>query len=240
MFSPACASIRPTAFRATVIGSTKPDISRRTAFTSAFCSTCSIRRGRWTLGAQMSRPRLCTRRDPGGLSGCSPGVRASRSARCPSVGRAADRDLKASVHPQHRQGRDRPSGQRPLAGGNGTDDRRDAEQEFAEPIFHVHYLDLVKNPVGTVAALYRHFGDTPNRRRRRPGSAGWSRQSQRRLRAHGSRLEEYGLDAALERERYARYMAHFGIQPEPQRRWRPQRGSASPVLASRRSVKPVK
>src|SRR6516162_6930170 len=34
------------------------------------------------------------------------------------------------------------------------------EQRFAEPILHVHYLDLVRDPVGTVAALYGHFGDT--------------------------------------------------------------------------------
>jgi Sulfotransferase family len=119
------------------------------------------------------------------------------------------------------------------------------EKRFAEPILHVHYLDLVRDPVGTVAALYGHFGDTlhPDAAARigrlveaKP-NGGYG--------AHGSRLEEYGLDAALERERYARYMAHFGIQPEPQRRLAPQRGSArsarsSPVLAPRRSAKPVK
>jgi len=113
------------------------------------------------------------------------------------------------------------------------------EQRFAEPIFHVQYLDLVRDPVGTVAAVYGHFGETlhPDAAARigrlveaKP-NGGYG--------AHGSRLEEYGLDAALERERYARYMAHFGIQPEP------QRGSArsarpSPVLASPRSAKPVK
>ena len=31
------------------------------------------------------------------------------------------------------------------------------QQHFAEPIFHVHYLDLIQDPVRTVAALYRHF-----------------------------------------------------------------------------------
>ena len=56
--------------------------------------------------------------------------------------------------------------------------------------------------------------------------------------AHGSRLEDYGLDAALERERYARYMAHFGIQPEARRR-SPQSAKAPPLLASGRSAKPV-
>ncbi|HEY4038405.1 MAG TPA: sulfotransferase [Burkholderiaceae bacterium] len=113
------------------------------------------------------------------------------------------------------------------------------EQRFVEPIFHVQYLDLVRDPVGTVAALYGHFGDTlhPDAAARigrlveaRP-NGGYG--------AHGSRLEEYGLDAALERERYARYMAHFGIQPEPRRR-SAQSARCSPLLTSPRSAKPVK
>ncbi len=113
------------------------------------------------------------------------------------------------------------------------------QQRFAEPIFHVQYLDLVKDPVGTVAALYSHFGDAlhPDAAARigrlvdaKP-NGGYG--------AHGSRLEEYGLDAALERERYARYMAHFGIQPEPQRR-STQSARSSPILAAPRSAKSVK
>ncbi|HMD64873.1 MAG TPA: sulfotransferase [Stellaceae bacterium] len=113
------------------------------------------------------------------------------------------------------------------------------EQRFAEPIFHVHYLDLVGDPVGTVATLYQHFGETlhPDAAARigrlveaKP-NGGYG--------AHGSRLEEYGLDAALERERYARYMAHFGIQPEARRR-STQSAKSSPLFASRRSAKPVK
>ncbi len=119
------------------------------------------------------------------------------------------------------------------------------ENHFAEPIFHVQYLDLIRDPVGTVAALYDHFGDAlhPDAAARighlveaKP-NGGYG--------AHGSRLEEYGLDSALERERYARYMTQFRIQPESQRRLAPQRGSAraarpSAVLASRRSAKLVK
>jgi Sulfotransferase family len=112
-------------------------------------------------------------------------------------------------------------------------------QRFAEPIFHVHYLDLVGDPVGVVAALYKHFGDMLH-----PDAAfRISRLVEAKPNggygAHRSRLEEYGLDAALERERYARYMAHFGIQPEP--RWRSAQSAKSPpLLASRRSAKPVK
>ena len=113
------------------------------------------------------------------------------------------------------------------------------EQRFPEPIFHMHYLDLVSDPVGMVAALYKHFGEEldPDAALRigrlveaRPNGG---------YRAHGSRLEEYGLDAALERERYARYMAHFGIQPEAQKR-SPRSAKSSLFLASRRSAKPVK
>jgi hypothetical protein len=48
--------------------------------------------------------------------------------------------------------------------------------------------------------------------------------------AHRSNLENYGLDATLERERYARYMAHFGIRPEQSQRssWS---AKSSPLLA---------
>jgi hypothetical protein len=113
------------------------------------------------------------------------------------------------------------------------------EQAFAEPIFHVHYLDLIADPVGTVAALYRHFGETLDadaasrigRLVEAKPNGGYG--------AHRSRLEDYGLDAALERERYARYMAHFGIRPEARRRL-PQSPKSPPLLASRRSAKPVK
>jgi hypothetical protein len=112
------------------------------------------------------------------------------------------------------------------------------EQRFAEPIFHVHYLDLIKDPVGTVAALYRHFGESLQ-----PTAAARIGQLVEAkpnggYRAHGSRLEDYGLDAALERERYTRYMAHFGIEPEPARR-AASPAKAAPILASRRSAKPV-
>src|SRR5215471_19858969 len=112
------------------------------------------------------------------------------------------------------------------------------EQRFAEPIFHVHYLDLIQDPLGTVAALYRHFGESLQ-----PAVAGRigrliEAKPNGGYRAHGSRLDDYGLDAALERERYTRYMAHFGIRLEPERR-APQRTKSAPILASRRSAEPV-
>jgi hypothetical protein len=112
------------------------------------------------------------------------------------------------------------------------------EKRFAEPIFHVHYLDLVKDPVATVAALYRHFGETlASDAAVRIGRLVEAKPNGG-YRAHGSRLEEYGLDAALERERYARYVAHFGIRAEPRRK-SAQSAKSSPPFASRRSAKPA-
>ena len=92
------------------------------------------------------------------------------------------------------------------------------KEGFANPIFHVHYADLVRDPVATVAALYRHFGrvldlDSAARMGRRVAAN--PNGGYRGRRAH---LEDYGLDPAREHERYARYMARFGIRPEQGRR----------------------
>jgi len=92
------------------------------------------------------------------------------------------------------------------------------DKTFAQPIFHIHHRRLVTDPLGTVAALHQHFG----------GSLG-SLAADRIARlvaakpnggygAHHSRLEEYGLDAAIERERYARYVQRFEINPEREAR----------------------
>lgn len=94
----------------------------------------------------------------------------------------------------------------------------DDEQGFAEPIFHIHYSELVADPPGTVAALYRHFGRTLD-----PAAAA---RISRRVAANPNggyggrraRLEDYGLDPAREHERYAHYMDRFAISPEQGRR----------------------
>jgi hypothetical protein len=88
------------------------------------------------------------------------------------------------------------------------------EARFERPIFHVHYPDLVADPAGTVAALYRHFGrvldpDAAARIKRRVAANPNGGYGRRR-----AQLEDYGLDPAHEHQRYARYMARFGIGPE--------------------------
>jgi hypothetical protein len=87
-------------------------------------------------------------------------------------------------------------------------------EPFAEPIFHVRYQELTKDPLGTVAALYRHFGlalapEAAARIRRLVEAKPNGGYGARRY-----RFEDHGLDAAQERERYARYSARFEIRPE--------------------------
>jgi hypothetical protein len=106
-----------------------------------------------------------------------------------------------------------------------------------EPVHHVQYKDLVANPVGTVAALYRHFGLTLG-----PAAAAaivhYARQ-----RPNGGygprdyRFEDHGLDGGLEREKFHLYMVRFGIEPEVDVDRRP--GGPSP-MATRPSIGPMR
>jgi hypothetical protein len=88
------------------------------------------------------------------------------------------------------------------------------EDRFEEPILHIHHLDLVSDPLETVATLYRHFGRTLDA----PTAARISRLVEAKPNGgygtRRSRLEEYGLDPMTERDRYARYVERFGIRPE--------------------------
>jgi hypothetical protein len=81
-----------------------------------------------------------------------------------------------------------------------------------EPIHHVHHTALVVDPVGTVAALYRHFGLTLS-----PGVTEAIEQYARQ-RPNGGygprdyRFEDHGLDAGEEREKFRGYVQRFAIE----------------------------
>ncbi len=114
-----------------------------------------------------------------------------------------------------------------------------SEEQFMEPIFHIHYVDLVNDPLGTVKALYRHFGRTLDPRAAARISRLVEAKPNGGYGARRSRLEEYGLEATVERERYAGYMERFGIRPEQKKR--PTRATKHPsLLASRRSAEAAK
>ncbi len=90
----------------------------------------------------------------------------------------------------------------------------DAEP-FAEPICHVHHLDLVADPLAAVQRVYDHFGLALGA----PAEAAMLGLVAARPNGgyhHGAyRFAEHGLDLAAERAKYARYVAHFAIRPEP-------------------------
>jgi hypothetical protein len=81
-----------------------------------------------------------------------------------------------------------------------------------EPVHHVHHTALVADPVGTVAALYRHF-DLPLA----PGVAA-AVERYARERPNGGygprdyRFEDHGLDASAEQKKFRGYMQRFGIR----------------------------
>jgi hypothetical protein len=85
---------------------------------------------------------------------------------------------------------------------------------LAEAVHHVHYKDLVANPLGTIEALYRHFdlmltpaatGAMGLYTRQRPNGGYGPR---------AYRFEDHGLDGCLEREKFRDYMVRFGIESE--------------------------
>jgi len=83
-----------------------------------------------------------------------------------------------------------------------------------DPVCHIHHLDLISDPVATVASVYRHFGDEL------PGQAASAIARYVAARPNGGygqhryQLEDHGLDPAVEQERFRPYMLHFGIAPE--------------------------
>jgi len=102
----------------------------------------------------------------------------------------------------------RQESERWLAGAELMIAAADAEP-FAEPIFHIDHRDLVDDPLGTVRALYRHFGlefgtDAAARILTRIAAeprGGYGRNHYR--------WEDYALDPVRERERFKRYAARF-------------------------------
>ena len=78
----------------------------------------------------------------------------------------------------------------------------------------VQFDDVVRDPVGTVGDIYERlgweFGEAA-----RTAVAEYAAHKPRGSRgAHRYSLESTGLDAARERERFGRYMTHYGIRVE--------------------------
>jgi hypothetical protein len=80
-----------------------------------------------------------------------------------------------------------------------------------EKIHHVHHTALVADPVGTVAALYRHFGLALRAETVTAIEAYVGRQPRGGYGPRDYRFEEHGLDADTERQKFRDYIARFGV-----------------------------
>jgi hypothetical protein len=91
---------------------------------------------------------------------------------------------------------------------------RDALPADTAPVFDMHFADFVHDEIGMVRRIYDHFGmelslEAEERMRRFLAAHPSDEHG-----AHRYTLEDAGLDAAAERERYAAYQQRFGIQSE--------------------------
>ncbi len=91
---------------------------------------------------------------------------------------------------------------------------RDALPADTAPVFDMHFADFVHDEIGMVRRIYDHFGmelslEAEERMRRFLAAHPSDEHG-----AHRYTLEDAGLDAAVERERYAAYQQRFGIQSE--------------------------
>jgi Sulfotransferase family len=83
-----------------------------------------------------------------------------------------------------------------------------------DSVIHIRYRELTGDPVGTVARLYARFG--------LPFDAAFEQRIKAYVDAKPNggygqlshRLEDYGIDAARERDRFADYVETFGVGPE--------------------------
>ncbi len=85
---------------------------------------------------------------------------------------------------------------------------------LAEPVCHVHHMDLISDPAATVEGVYRHFGMQPDE----AAMAGIERYVAASPNGgYGARryaFRDHGLDEAAERDRFRPYMLRFGIAAE--------------------------
>jgi hypothetical protein len=78
----------------------------------------------------------------------------------------------------------------------------------------VLYADLVKDPVGVVRMIYRHFDMDLTDEAERCMLKFLSQNPQNKNGVHRYSLEDYGMERETERRRFQFYTDHFGVIPE--------------------------
>ena len=81
-------------------------------------------------------------------------------------------------------------------------------------IIDVHYADLVGDPLRTIERIYAACDRELDDRARKAVAACVSANPKGRFGTHGYRLEDFGLEAHVLRERFADYVERYGIPAE--------------------------
>jgi hypothetical protein len=92
--------------------------------------------------------------------------------------------------------------------------QRDAGEVPAERIADVRYGDLVREPLATIAALYRRLGRSLSAEAEARMRAFLEDHRQAKRGAHEYAFESTGLERAAERAKYAAYLERYGIPAE--------------------------
>ena len=83
-----------------------------------------------------------------------------------------------------------------------------------EPVCHVHYLDLVSDPVSTIEQVYGHFGLVLPAAARKAMEASVRANPNGGYGRHDYRFDDHGLNAEAEQQKFRSYLLRFGVTPE--------------------------
>jgi hypothetical protein len=85
---------------------------------------------------------------------------------------------------------------------------------FADPVCHVHHMDLISDPVSTVEGVYRHFGMTPPPEMASAIDEYVTAKPKGGYGEHSYHFEDHGLEEQAERAKFRPYMVRFGVAAE--------------------------
>jgi hypothetical protein len=87
---------------------------------------------------------------------------------------------------------------------------RNGDEGFVD----VHYRDFVRDPVGTVGAIYGHFGESLSAEAEAAMHAHLASHPKGKHGSHTYTLDDFSLDERAVRDRFAAYVERFGIGEE--------------------------
>ena len=106
------------------------------------------------------------------------------------------------------------------------------EQPFAEPICHIDYRELTRDPAGTMEKLYAHFGLALKPKAASRMEALVQASPNGGYGVNQYRFDTYQIDPAVARKRFAGYIARFQVAAEDRLRPGEHRGIPAPYSKS--------